>query len=161
MKNKKKNKRKLNALLLFPTLLILIPPFIFLILTCVRYFKTGAFNYFTNYFYFFQVVKNIKEYIFPAILFLVFGVLIVCINKLITRKALKNHVWIVLGIVGTLIILLGERLLFLIYNNYSLSNQVMLFLLNGMNVYTITFSLEISLLVCLFMNYIDIKFLNK
>ena len=104
--------------------------------------------------------KSIKEYIFPAIVYLTVGLLIILVNKFISKNALKKTLWVILSILGCLIILSGSRLLFIAINNLW-KYDIISFIINGITPYTILISCEFSFLVSFVLHFFDIRYLKK
>ena len=74
-------------------------------------------------------------------------------------KKIKSILWIFLIICGIIIILIGNRMLFIISN--SLWNQnVIVFLCKGLTPYTFTLSTELTLLVCSILYYFNSSYLK-
>lgn len=157
---KKKNSKKPNPIFIFPALFLAFPILFFFALSMIRYINTGLFNYSNNFIYFFHSVKSIKEYIFPAIIFLTIGLSIVLLSKFLSKKSLKKHLWIFIVLLGILIILSGNRLLFIAINNLW-SYDILTFIINGITPYTFLLSCEVTFLVCFILHYFDIKYLKK
>ena len=152
------SKKKFDFKYLFPLLCIIFPFVSFFIISLIKYINSGIFNYTNNFIYFFDCLKSVKEYIFPTILFLTLGLAIVVISKLFSKK-IKSILWIFLIICGIIIILIGNRMLFIISN--SLWNQnVIVFLCKGLTPYTFTLSTELTLLVCSILYYFNSSYLK-
>ncbi|MBR2861746.1 MAG: hypothetical protein IKB86_07910 [Clostridia bacterium] len=163
-KNKKVNSSKKGSkagkkrLPLFPVLFFTVPFVLFLLFSLTRYAYTDKFNYGNNFIYFFEAIKNYKEFLFPSVIFLTVGLGIVLLNKLFAKKT-SAIIWIILSCLGITIILLGSRILFITVNQISLIENFS-FIFNGITEYTFLFSLEITLLIESILEYFD-KFLNK
>ncbi len=158
---KKKAKHNNKYLFVFPIIFLIFPPLFFLTVSVFRFFNTDTFNYFSNFFYFSLAIKRISEYLFPTVLFFVFGAFTVCIYKFFSKKQFKWYAWLIICNIGTFLILLGERILFLITNGYTLNSDVISFLINGIEIYSFTLSAELSFLICFILHFFDTKFLNK
>ncbi len=154
-----KSRKKFNYTIIFPILFFLFPFFIFLIFSFIRFLNTGLFNYTNNFLHFYNVIKNFKEYIFPSIVFLTVGLIIVIFNKIINKK-LRFINWFFITLLGIIIILIGNRTLFIITNNLW-SEDFFEFIFNGINLYSFIFASELCFLVCAILNYFDIKYLKK
>lgn len=152
-------RKKFNYTLIFPIIFLIYPFIIFLLISVIRYLNTGTFNYTNNFFYFIDAIKNFREYIFPSVVFLTLGLAIIIFNKIINKK-LRVLNWIFITILGIIIILIGNRFLFIALNNLW-SENIFEFILNGINLYAFIFSCELCFLVCSILNYFDIKYLNK
>ena len=152
-------RKKFNYTLIFPIIFLIFPFIIFLLISVIRYLNTGTFNYTNNFVYFIDAIKNFREYIFPSVVFLTFGLAIIIFNKIINKK-LRVLNWIFITVLGIIIILIGNRFLFIAMNNLW-SENIFEFLLNGINLYSFIFSCELCFLVCSILNYFDIKYLNK
>lgn len=146
-----KKRQKYN--LIFPILFLIFPFVFFLIISIIKYFNTGIFNYGSNFTYFYAALKNYKEYIFPTILFLTVGLSVVFIKKLLKRK-FKPNGWIILLLLGIFMILCGSRILFIISNNLW-NNNFISFIFSGVNFYTFIFSTELCILVLNIVYFFD------
>ncbi len=143
---------------LFPILCIVFPLIAFLVISVVKYISSGIFNYSNNFVYFYDCLKNIKEYIFPSILFFTIGLAIVVIFKFASKK-ITTKLWLLIVFLGIFIILLGNRFLFIISND--LWNQdIFTFLYNGITPYTFILSSELMLLICSVLNYFNSTYLK-
>ena len=154
-----KMRKKFDVIYLFPILFIVFPFMIFLLISFVRYIKTGIFNYSNNFIYFLNTIKSINEFIFPLIIYLTLGLLIVVLTKLLNKK-IKILSWIMIALIGTIIILLGNRFFFILSNNLW-SEGVFKFLLNGFDMYRFVLSSELSFLISTLLIYFDTKYLTK
>ena len=151
-------KRKFNHLI-FPVLFIIFPFFVFLIVSVTRYFNTGIFNYANNFIHYYDALKNIKEYIFPAILFLTIGLLYVVISKL-AKKKINFANWLTLLVIGLIIIICGNRVLFIVSNNLWHEN-IFDFILNGINVYSFVLSSQFCFFISSIVYYFENFYLKQ
>ena len=154
-----KKLKKQNYLYIFPFIFLLFPFIFFLVISLIKFFNTGIFNYGSNFNYFYFTCKNIKEYLFPALFYFTFCLLFALINKLI-KKRINIISWIILIVIGIIIILIGNRFLFLITNNIW-ANDSFNFLLNGITPYSFILSSELTFIICSIIQYFDIKILCK
>ena len=156
MSNKRK---KYNYTIIFPILFFIFPFVIFSLTSLIKYFNSGVFNFSNNFIYFYNVIKNFKEFIFPSIIFLTVGLTIILFNKFINQK-LRFINWVIITLIGIIIILIGNRLIFIIANKLWSENFVE-FLFNGINLYSFVFASELCFIVCSILNYFDIRYLKK
>jgi len=153
-------KNKINKIYIFPLIFILFPLFYFLFLSFIRYINTDVFNYINNFSYFYISIKSIKEYLLPAVIFLTFGLILVLINKFAYKKIIKFKLWILIIFIGNIIVLLGNRIIFITINNLWQKN-IFSFLINGIDPYTFLLSFQIVIFICFILHYFDIKYLRK
>lgn len=154
---KKKNHK--NTIYIFPILFLTSPFIIFLISSTVRFIKTDIFDYLTNFTYFFDTLKNYSEYIFPTLVFFTIGLFYIVIIKIFNKKI--NFIsWIFIELLGIIIIMCGNRFLFIITNNLW-KNNIVEFLFNGINTYTFTFASELCFFTSSILFYFDNKYLKK
>lgn len=154
-----KKSKKQNYLYIFPLIFLIFPFVFFLGISFVKFINTDIFNYGNNFNYFYLTCLNIKEYLFPTIFFFTLCLLFVLINK-VTKKRIKKSAWIILILIGIIMILTGNRLLFLITNKVWVKDSLN-FLLNGINPYSFLLSCELTFIVCFILHYFDIKYLLK
>lgn len=156
MSNKRK---KFNYTIIFPILFFIFPFVIFSLTSLIKYFNSGVFNFSNNFIYFYNVIKNFKEFIFPSIIFLTVGLTTILFNKFINKK-LRFINWVIITLIGIIIILIGNRLIFIIANSLW-SENFLEFLFNGINLYSFVFASELCFIVCSILNYFDIRYLKK
>lgn len=154
-----KKSKKQNYLYIFPIIFLIFPFIFFLGISLVKFFNTGIFNYKSNFYYFYLNCHEIKEFIFPAIFFFTICLLFLLIYKAI-KKRIKLSVWITLIIIGIIVILIGNRFLFLITNDIWIKDSFS-FLLKGINPYSFVLSCELTFLTCYILHLFDIKILSK
>lgn len=154
-----KKRKKFNYTIIFPLLFFISPFIIFFIASSIRYFNTGIFNYTNNFLHFYNVIKNFKEFIFPSVFFLTIGLAIIIFNKFINKKLCFVN-WLILALSGIIIILIGNRFIFIIANKLW-SENFFEFLFSGINLYTFVFATELCFIVCTILNYFDIRYLKK
>ncbi len=154
---KKKNHK--NTIYLFPILFLTSPFIIFLNLSTVRFLRTGIFNFSNNFIHFLDMLKNYNEYVFSTLIFFTIGLFYIVIMKIFNRK-IKLLSWIILEVLGIIIIMCGNRFLFILTNNLW-KNDIITFLLNGINIYTFTFAVELCFFTSSILFYFDNKYLKK
>lgn len=154
-----KKRKKFDKTYIFPIIFIIFPLVLFLIASIIRYAKTENFNYFNNFIYLYDALKNYKEYIFSTIVFFTLGLTTIVFYKFFKKKT-KIYTWIILNFIGVLIILLGNRILFVAINNLW-SYGFFKFLLNGVNLYTFVLASEFCFLVSSLLAYFDLNYLKK
>ena len=157
MAKKKRKSQKLN--IFFSIAIILSPLIILLAISLVKYFRTGVFDFAPALTHTFEALKNFKEFFIPSVILLAILLLVVVISKFISKK-LPTVAWIILIIVGSLFIMLGNRLLFVSLNGLW-RGDVVSFFKNGISPYAFAISLELSLLICWICYYFDTKYLKK
>ncbi len=155
-----KKSKKFNNIIIFPILFLVFPFLYFLLLSLIRYINTGNFNYLNNFTYLFNALKDVNEYLFPTVIFLTIGLFTILINKTFNKKIIKPMVWIIIILSGILIILFGNRLIFIAINNYWNTN-IILFLTHSVNHYTFLISCELTFFICFILHYFDIKYLKR
>lgn len=152
-------KKSKKQIFIFPILFIIFPLVFFFVISLIKYINTGTFNYLNNFQYLYISLQNIKEYLLPSIIFFTLGLIIILINKFRKRKTLKIKGWIFLEILGILMILIGNRVIFLIQVNV-LNNEIFSFLINAVNFYSFVIACELTFLVSFILNYFDTKYLK-
>lgn len=152
-------KKKKQLLYLFPLLFLSFPFLIFLVISTIKFIKTGTFNYVTNFTYFYQALKGYSEYIIPTILFFTFALTYIVIIKL-CKKTTKKLSWILIELFGITFILCGSRFIFVLSNNLW-NNDILSFIFNGINIYTFIFSSELCFFTSSILFYFDKKYLKK
>ena len=155
-----KKSKNLKNIIIFPVLFLFFPFLYFLLLSLIRYVNTGNFNYLSNFTYLFSTLKEINEYLFPTVIFLTLGLLTVLINKTFNKKIIKPIVWIIIILSGILIILFGNRFIFIAINNYW-NTDIIIFLTHSVNHYTFLISIELTFFICFILHYFDIKYLKR
>lgn len=154
-----KKKKLKHSIYIFAILFLTFPILIFLISSAVRFIRTGIFDYFTNFTYFFNTLKNYSEYIFPTLVFFTLGLFYIVIIKIFNKKI--NFIsWILIELLGMIIIMCGNRFLFIITNNLW-KNNIIEFLYNGINTYTFVFASELCFFTSSILFYFDNRYLKK
>ena len=153
----KKNKK--YDILLFPILFLLTPFLVFLAISTYKYIGTGIFNYKSNFIYFYDVILNIKEYLFPMLLALTSGLLILVLTRVFSKK-MRVFAWIFLCLIGTFIIACGSRILFA-FNQVAEFDELFRFILHGITPYTVLFALEATYLICIIIKIFEVYLFKK
>ena len=154
-----KKRKNFYYTLIFPILFLLFPFIMFFVASLIRYFNTGIFNYTNNFIYFYAVIKKFREFIFPSVIFLNLGLTIIIFYKFINKK-LHFLNWLFITLTGIIIILVGNRFLFIIANKLW-SAKLFEFLFFEINLYSLVFASELCFIVCSILNYFDNKYLRK
>ena len=153
--------KKKRNLACFPLLALASPFCIFLALFLIRVARGGtAQNYWNNFILLYDVLQNFREYLFPCFLYFTMGLLFVLLNHCLKKAPLSKKLWLFLVFSGTLIILIGSRLLFLYANDLLLSPQMLHFLKTGIDIYTFTAALIFCLLISFILQLLDVLYFN-
>ena len=153
--------KKKQNLMVFPLLTLISPFCIFFALFLIRAAKgSTAQNYWNNFILFYDVLQNFRAYLFPCFLYFTLGLLCLLLNLFLKKAPLKKNTWIFLIISGTLIILIGSRILFLYANDLLFSSQALNFLKTGINAYTFTAALLYCFLISFVLQLLDVLYFN-